>query len=293
MEELLNKNVLELGEALRRKEISSVELTTFYLERIRKYDGELRSYLRVTGDLALEMARAADEKLRRGEGEGLTGIPLGIKDILCMTNIETTCASQILKGFIAPYDATVIRRMKGSGFVNLGRLNMDEFAMGSSTENSSFQVTKNPWDLERIPGGSSGGSAAAVAAGLCVAALGTDTGGSIRQPAGLCGTVGLKPTYGRISRYGLVAFASSLDQIGPLTRSVKDCAAVLQVIAGHDPMDSTSIPQPVPDYLSFIGRDVKGLRVGIPREYFIEGMEEDVKGSVESAIKVFERNGAS
>lgn len=239
------------------------------------------------------MARAADEKLKRGEGGILTGIPIGVKDILCMTNVETTCASQILKGFIAPYDATVICKMKESGFVNLGRLNMDEFAMGSSTENSSFQVTKNPWDLERIPGGSSGGSAAAVAAGLCAAALGTDTGGSIRQPAGLCGTVGLKPTYGRVSRYGLVAFASSLDQIGPLTRTVKDCAALLQVIAGHDPMDSTSIPQPVPDYLSFIGRDVKGLRVGIPREYFIEGMEEDVKNSVESAIKLFERNGAT
>ena len=292
MEGLLGKDILELRDLLRRKEITSVELTTFYFERIKTYDADIASYLRLTEDLAMRMAEEADKKLARGEGDLLTGIPLGIKDILCTQHVETTCASRILQGFIAPYDATVIQKMKGNGFVHLGRLNMDEFAMGSSTENSSFQVTKNPWDLERIPGGSSGGSAAAVAAGLCVAALGTDTGGSIRQPAGLCGIVGMKPTYGRVSRYGLVAFASSLDQIGPLTRSVKDCAAVLQVIAGHDPMDSTSIPQPVPDYVSYVGREIKGMRVGIPREYFIEGMDPDVKKAVEDAIKVFERNGA-
>jgi aspartyl-tRNA(Asn)/glutamyl-tRNA(Gln) amidotransferase subunit A len=238
MEGLLGKDISELRDLLKKKEITSVELTTFYLERIKKYDAELESYLRLTEELAIRMAEDADKKLARGEGDALTGIPLGIKDILCTQHIETTCASQILRGFVAPYDATVIRKMKESGFVHLGRLNMDEFAMGSSTENSSFQITKNPWDLERIPGGSSGGSAAAVAAGLCVAALGTDTGGSIRQPASLCGVVGMKPTYGRVSRYGLVAFASSLDQIGPLTRSVKDCATVLQVIAGHDAMDS-------------------------------------------------------
>ncbi len=292
MEGLLGKGISELRDLLRKKEITSVELMTFYLERIKKHDAEIASYLRLTEDLAMRMAQDADKKLARGEGDLLTGIPLGIKDILCTQHVETTCASRILQGFIAPYDATVIQKMRGSGFVHLGRLNMDEFAMGSSTENSAFQVTKNPWDLSRIPGGSSGGSAAAVAAGLCVAALGTDTGGSIRQPAGLCGVVGMKPTYGRVSRYGLVAFASSLDQIGPLTRSVKDCAVMLQVIAGHDPMDSTSIPQPVPDYLSCVGRDINGMRVGIPREYFIEGMDPDVKKAVEGAIRVFERNGA-
>ena len=293
MEGLLGKDISELRDLLKKKKITSVELTTFYLERIKKYDAELKSYLRLTEELAIRMAEDADKKLARGAGDALTGIPLGIKDILCTQHIETTCASQILRGFIAPYDATVIRKMKESGFIHLGRLNMDEFAMGSSTENSSFQVTKNPWDLERIPGGSSGGSAAAVAAGLCVAALGTDTGGSIRQPAGLCGVVGMKPTYGRVSRYGLIAFASSLDQIGPLTRSVKDCATVLQVIAGHDAMDSTSIPQPVPDYPSYVGREIKGMRVGIPDEYSIEGMDQDVKKAVEDAIKVFERNGAT
>src|SRR5271157_17940 len=293
MEELLGKDILELGNLLAKKEITSVELTKCYLERIKRHDGALQSYLKVTEELAINMAQEADKKIAKGEGSLLTGIPLGIKDILCTRDMETTCASQILRGFIAPYDATVIQRMKQSGFAHLGRLNMDEFAMGSSTENSSFQVTKNPWDLSRIPGGSSGGSAAAVAAGLCVAALGTDTGGSIRQPASLCGTVGLKPTYGRVSRYGLVAFASSLDQIGPITRSVKDAAALLQVIAGRDGMDSTSIPQPVPDYLSYIGRDVGGLRIGIPQEYFIEGMEPDVRKAVEDAIKVFERNGTA
>ena len=293
MQGLLGKNIIELRNLLARKEITSVELTRFYLERMKQHDSALQSYLRVTEDLAMSMAEEADKRLAKGEGDLLTGIPLGIKDILCTRDMETTCASQILRGFIAPYDATVIQRMKQSGFVHLGRLNMDEFAMGSSTENSSFQVTKNPWDLARIPGGSSGGSAAAVAAGLCVAALGTDTGGSIRQPASLCGTVGLKPTYGRVSRYGLVAFASSLDQIGPITRSVKDAAALLQVIAGHDRMDSTSIPLPVPDYLSYIGRDIRGVRIGIPQEYFIEGMDQDVRQAVEDAIRLFERNGAT
>jgi len=293
MEELLGKDILELGNLLAKKEITSVELTRFYLERIKRHDGAIQSYLKVTEDLAMNMAAEVDKKLARGEGGLLTGIPLGIKDILCTRDMETTCASQILRGFIAPYDATVIQRMKQNGFIHLGRLNMDEFAMGSSTENSSFQTTKNPWDLSRIPGGSSGGSAAAVAAGLCVAALGTDTGGSIRQPASLCGTVGLKPTYGRVSRYGLVAFASSLDQIGLITRSIRDAAALLQVIAGHDVMDSTSIPQPVPDYLSYIGRDIRGVRIGIPKEYFIEGTDQDVGKSVENAVKVFERNGAA
>ena len=241
----------------------------------------------------MRMADEADGRIARGEDAHLLGIPFGMKDILCTKGVETTCASRILRGFVPPYDATTIGRLRESGYVHLGRLNMDEFAMGSSTENSSVQVTRNPWDLERIPGGSSGGSAAAVAAGLCVAALGTDTGGSIRQPAGLCGVVGMKPTYGRVSRYGLIAFASSLDQIGPITRSVRDCATVLGVIAGHDPMDSTSIPQEVPDYLSGLEQGVSGMRIGMPKEYFVEGMERTVRESVEEAVRTFEKAGAT
>ncbi|MCX5804967.1 MAG: Asp-tRNA(Asn)/Glu-tRNA(Gln) amidotransferase subunit GatA [Proteobacteria bacterium] len=278
---------------LRKKEISSVELTGFYLDRIKRYDGELLSYIKVTEDTAMDMARQADAKIAKGEEGRLLGIPLGMKDILCTQGMETTCASQILKGFVPPYDATVIKKLKEEGFVLLGKLNMDEFAMGSSTENSSVQITKNPWDLTRIPGGSSGGSTSATAAGLCAASLGTDTGGSIRQPAGLCGVVGLKPTYGRVSRYGLIAFASSLDQIGPVTRSVTDCAEIMNIIAGYDPMDSTSIPEPVPDYTEHLGKDVKGMRIGIPKEYFMEGIEQDVRSAVENAVSFFVRNGAS
>lgn len=292
MKDFLNFDIVQTRELLKKKEMTSVELTTFYLDRIREHDGELASYLKVTEDLALEMAKEADRRIAAGEEQILLGVPLGIKDILCTKGVQATCASQILKDFVAPYDATVIRRLKQSGFVHLGRLNMDEFAMGSSTENSSFQITRNPWDSTRIPGGSSGGSAASVAAGLCSGALGTDTGGSIRQPAGLCSVVGMKPTYGRVSRYGLIAFASSLDQVGPVTRSIKDCAAILQVIAGHDPLDSTSIPQPVPDYLTCLGREIRGMRIGLPKEYFIEGMDRDVKESVEQSVKVLERNGA-
>ncbi len=292
MKTILDMNILEMRELLKKGEITSRELTGFYLDRAKEHDGAVRSYLRMTEEIAMDMAGEADRKIKNGEDAPLLGIPLGIKDIFCAKDLETTCGSQILKGFIAPYDATVIRKLKESHFVHLGRLNMDEFAMGSSTENSSFQTTRNPWDLDRIPGGSSGGSAAAVAAGLCVASLGTDTGGSIRQPASLCGTVGMKPTYGRVSRYGLVAFASSLDQIGPITRNVTDCAVVLGAIAGYDPLDSTSIPQPVPDYVSFLGRDIKGMKIGIPGEYFIEGMEPDVKASVEESLGLLEKQGA-
>lgn len=293
MENILDMTLLEVQEVLREREITAVELTQFYLERIRKHDGAVNAYLRTTEEEALKMAGDADGKIRQGEGRPLLGVPLGIKDIFCTKGIETTCASQILKGFIPPYDATVIRRLNEQGYVHLGRLNMDEFAMGSSTENSSFQVTKNPWDLMRIPGGSSGGSAASVAAGLCAAALGTDTGGSIRQPAGLCGVVGMKPTYGRVSRYGLIAFASSLDQIGPLTKNVTDCAVMMNAIAGYDPMDSTSIPEPVPDYTKYLGRDIKGMKIGIPKEYFIEGIEKDVGDAIKGAMAVFEKQGAS
>lgn len=292
MEKILDMNIREVRELLRKREISSTELTRFYLDRIGKFDGQVRSYLNITEGVALEMAREADRKIVDGEEGALLGIPLGIKDIFCTKGIATTCASQILKGFVPPYDATIIRRLKKAGYVHLGRLNMDEFAMGSSTENSSFQTTKNPWDLSRIPGGSSGGSAASVAAGLCAASLGTDTGGSIRQPANLCGTIGMKPTYGRVSRFGLIAFASSLDQIGPITRNVTDCAVLMNVLSGHDPLDSTSIPQPAPDFTSFLGGDIKGMRIGIPKEYFIEGMEKDVKQAIEDALVFFVGHGA-
>jgi len=293
MDSIVSMTIRDLKSLLKKRQISSVELTRLYLDRIRRYDGVIQSYLSVTEEYALKMAEEADKRIQRGDDGYLLGVPMGIKDIFCTQGIETTCASQILKGFIPPYDATVIRRLKENGYVHLGRLNMDEFAMGSSTENSSFQVTRNPWDLTRIPGGSSGGSAAAVAAGLSVASLGTDTGGSIRQPAALCGVVGLKPTYGRVSRYGLIAFASSLDQIGPITRNVEDCADLLAIIAGHDPMDSTSIPAPVPDYRSYLGQDIKGLKIGIPKEYFLEGMEEDVQEAIKNSIQVLAKNGAS
>ncbi|MBP8626751.1 MAG: Asp-tRNA(Asn)/Glu-tRNA(Gln) amidotransferase subunit GatA [Syntrophorhabdaceae bacterium] len=293
MKDLLNLNIKNLSRLLKRHEITSVELTAFYLERIKRYDPEIQSYLKVTEELAIDMAKEADKRIRNGNASRLEGIPLGIKDILCTEGIETTCASKILKGFIPPYDATVIKRLKKEGYIHLGRLNMDEFAMGSSTENSSYQITKNPWALDMIPGGSSGGSAAATAAGLCVASLGTDTGGSIRQPAGLCGVVGMKPTYGRVSRYGLIAFASSLDQIGPITRDVADCAMLMNVIAGYDPMDSTSIPEAVPDFTELLGRDIKGIKIGIPKEYAVKGIEPDVYRSVSEALSIFEKNGAS
>ncbi len=293
MEEILQKNIREVRQLLKTKQLSATDLTRMYLQRIEKHDGDLGSYLRITEGVAMKMAEDADRRIAAGSDGALTGIPFGMKDILCTKGVETTCASQILRGFVPPYDATVIGKLNESGYVHLGRINMDEFAMGSSTENSSFQTTKNPWDLDRIPGGSSGGSAAAVAAGLCAAALGTDTGGSIRQPASLCGVVGMKPTYGRVSRFGLIAFASSLDQIGPITRSVDDCAVVLNVISGHDRMDSTSIPQPVPDYTVNLLKDIAGLRIGVPREYFVEGMEQDVKASVEDALKVFEKLGCT
>lgn len=292
MKKFYDMTMQETRNLLRKREITVTELTSFYIERIQRYDKDVNAYLRVTDEKALEMAHYAERKIEQGEDGPFLGIPFGIKDIFCTEGIETTCASQILKGFIPPYDATVIKKLKDGRFIHLGRLNMDEFAMGSSTENSSFQTTKNPWDLSRIPGGSSGGSAAAVAAGLCAAALGTDTGGSIRQPASLCGVVGMKPTYGRVSRYGLVAFASSLDQIGPLTRNVTDCAIVMNAIAGFDPMDSTSIPQPVPDYTKCLGKDIKGLKIGIPKEYFITGMDPDVMRAIEESLTVFEKQGA-
>ncbi|HQF71546.1 MAG TPA: Asp-tRNA(Asn)/Glu-tRNA(Gln) amidotransferase subunit GatA [Promineifilum sp.] len=274
----------ELRDALRRGETTSVAATTAMIDRIVAYDNTLRSYLAVADESALEQAAAADRRRAAGEDGPLLGIPLAIKDIICTAGIPTTAGSKILEGFIPPYDAFVVARLLAAGAVILGKTNTDEFAMGSSTENSAYVTTANPWDVDRVPGGSSGGSAAAVAAGLAYGALGTDTGGSVRQPASFCGLVGLRPTYGRVSRWGVIAFASSLDQVGPFGRAVADCAALLGVIAGHDPRDSTSLDAPVPDYEAALTGDIRGLRVGVPREYFIEGIAPEVEAAVRAAI---------
>ncbi len=282
----------ELRSLLLAKELTAVELTGRFLERIAALDGSLHCYLSVTGEEALAQARVADERLAAGAAGPLTGIPLAIKDVIVTKGLRTTCASRSLENFIPPYDATVMQKLRQAGAVILGKVNMDEFAMGSSTENSAFGVTRNPWNLECIPGGSSGGSAAAVAADLCTASLGSDTGGSIRQPASHCGVVGLKPTYGRVSRFGLVAYASSLDQIGPLTKDVTDCALLLQAIAGHDPQDSTSAPVPVPDYVAALGQDIKGLKIGVPQEYFGAGLDPQVEQAVRAALSHYQSLGA-
>ncbi len=289
--ELLGMTVRRLRGLLDRGEVTSEEVTRAYLDRIEALNPKLNAYITVTPDLALEMARAADARIRAGEAGPLTGIPVGLKDLLVTKGVRTTCASRILENFVPPYDGTAVARLREAGAVFLGKLNLDEFAMGSSNETSAFGPVRNPWDPERVPGGSSGGSAAAVAAGLAAATLGSDTGGSIRQPAALCGVVGLKPTYGRVSRYGLVAFASSLDQIGPLTWDVADAAWLFQAIAGHDPLDSTSIDRPVPD-LAALEPDVRGLKVGVPREYFVEGLDPEVEAAVRRAIGVLEAQGA-
>ncbi len=289
----------EAGELLRAGDLSSAELTRAILERIHRLDPRVRAYLRVVPEAALAQAEQADAHLARWRREGgalpprLLGIPLAIKDILCTRGIPTTCGSRILENFVPPYDATAVERLKAQGAVVLGKTNTDEFAMGSSTENSAYFTTRNPWDLSRVPGGSSGGSAAAVAADMALGALGSDTGGSVRQPAGLCGVVGLKPTYGRVSRWGLVAFASSLDQIGPIAKDVRDCAILLQAIAGHDPRDSTSVDAPVPDYLAALEGGIRGLRVGVPREYFVEGVQAGVADAVRAALRVLEGLGAT
>ncbi|HEU5190163.1 MAG TPA: Asp-tRNA(Asn)/Glu-tRNA(Gln) amidotransferase subunit GatA [Methylomirabilota bacterium] len=264
-----------------------------YLARIEALDPKVRAFMTVTPDVALAQAAEADARFEAGAPRGsLDGVPIALKDVLCTRGIRTACGSKILERFVPPYDATVVRRLQEAGTVLLGKLNMDEFAMGSSTENSAFFTTRNPWDLGRVPGGSSGGSAAAVAADLAAATFGTDTGGSIRQPAAFCGNVGLKPTYGRVSRYGLVAFASSLDQIGPFTKTVADAALVLRVIAGADPMDSTAAVVPVPDYRAALAGGVAGLRIGIPREYFIDGMDPEVERAVRAAVDVLRGLGA-
>jgi aspartyl-tRNA(Asn)/glutamyl-tRNA(Gln) amidotransferase subunit A len=282
----------QLHEMLLEKEITSREITESALRRIEEVEGRVHAYITRTPELALEQAEAADKRIREGEAGPLTGIPLAIKDVICTRGIRTTCGSRILENFIPPYDATVTEKLKAAGAVFLGKANMDEFAMGSSTENSYFGPTRNPWDLERIPGGSSGGSAAAVAADECIGSLGSDTGGSIRQPAACCGVVGMKPTYGRVSRYGLVAFASSLDQIGPFSKDIRDTALLLNVISGHEPRDSTSVPLPVPDYTKALVDEVKGMVLGIPRETSGAGVDPEVAASVQKAVGTLEKLGA-
>lgn len=282
-----------LHDMLVNKEISSLALTEAVLARIDEVEGDVKAYLTITRDEAIAQAKAVDEKIARGETIAfLEGIPGAIKDNICTKGVKTTCASKILQNFVAPYDATVMTKLKEQNPVIIGKANMDEFAMGGSTENSAFQKTGNPWNTDCVPGGSSGGSAAAVAAGTAVWALGSDTGGSIRQPASFCGVVGMKPTYGRVSRYGLVAYASSLDQIGPITKDVTDCANILNVICGRDEMDSTSVNEEVPDFTKALVQDVKGLKVGIPKEYFVKGMDPEVEKTVREAIKQLEALGA-
>ncbi len=282
-----------LSALLNKKEISSSDATEAFLSRIAEADPEINSYITVTSERALEDARLADERLASGSGiTPLTGVPISVKDIFCTEGVRTTCASKMLSNFVPPYDATVIKKLKAAGAVILGKTNMDEFAMGSSTENSAFGPTLNPRARDRVPGGSSGGSAASVSADLCAASIGTDTGGSIRQPASCCGVVGLKPTYGRVSRYGMVAFASSLDQAGPITKDVRDAALMLSAMAGRDELDSTSIDAPVPDYASALTGDIRGLRIGIPAEYFIEGMDSETAALVKKAINGLKEAGA-
>jgi aspartyl-tRNA(Asn)/glutamyl-tRNA(Gln) amidotransferase subunit A len=282
----------ELQDLLAKREVSAREVTEAFYRRIAALDDRVHAYLTLTRELALEQADEADYRRQTGGATPLLGIPLAIKDIICTKGVRTTCGSKILHNFVPPYDASVMERLKAAGAILLGKTNMDEFAMGSSTEHSAFGITHNPWDLNTIPGGSSGGSAAAVAADECAAALGTDTGGSIRQPAACCGIVGLKPTYGRVSRYGLVAFASSLDQIGPMTKDVRDAALLLNAIGGRDSRDSTSADIPLPEFTGALTGNVRGLRIGIPREYFISGIDPEVEQAVRSAVKVLEGLGA-
>ena len=289
---LVDLTIQDARNLLDRGDISSVELTRASLDRIDRVEDRVKAFVTVTEDLAFSQARDADRRIAAGDATPLTGIPMQLKDNMTTRGVVTTCASRMLEGFVPPYDSTVTRRLYDQSAVLLGKGNLDEFAMGSSTENSAFFPTRNPWDLDRVPGGSSGGPAAAVAASECFYSLGSDTGGSIRQPASLCGVVGLKPTYGLVSRYGLVAFASSLDQIGPITRDVTDSAIVLNAISGHDPMDSTSLNVDVPDYTSALGQDLKGLRIGVPSEYFVDGMEPDVEREVRRSIALLEDLGA-
>ena len=286
-----NKTITELAKALRAKEFSSVELTQSYLERIKKHSA-LNSFITVAEKTAIASAKTADIKLANGDSSPLTGIPIAQKDIFCTQDIKTSCGSKMLDNFISPYNATVVEKFNLAGAVMLGKLNMDEFAMGSSNETSFYGAVQNPWDTQCVPGGSSGGSASAVAARLTVAATGTDTGGSIRQPASFCGITGLKPSYGRISRYGMIAFASSLDQAGPMTRSAEDAAILLQTMSGFDEKDSTSMDKPVPDYSQNLNNSIAGLKIGLPKEFFSEGLNNEVAKSVETAINEYQKMGA-
>jgi aspartyl-tRNA(Asn)/glutamyl-tRNA(Gln) amidotransferase subunit A len=287
-----DKPISELAESLRAGTFSSVELTRHFLARIERLDPGLNAFITVAAEQALADAECADRTLAACEGGPLTGIPIAHKDIFCTRGIRTSCGSRMLDSFVSPYDATVVERLAAAGAVVLGKTNMDEFAMGSSNETSWYGPVKNPWDPTRVPGGSSGGSAAAVAARLCAAATGTDTGGSIRQPAALCGITGIKPTYGRCSRWGMVAFASSLDQAGPMARSAEDAALMLGAMAGFDPRDSTSVDAPVPEYSAALGADLSGLRIGLPKEYFGEGLDRAVGASIQAALAEYERLGA-
>jgi aspartyl-tRNA(Asn)/glutamyl-tRNA(Gln) amidotransferase subunit A len=289
---MYRKTIAQLGAGLRAGEFSSEELTGSLLDRINKFDGQLNATVTVVADRALAAARAADVKLKQGDAGPLTGIPYLHKDIFCTKNVKTSCGSRMLDNFIAPYDATVTANLAAAGAVMLGKTNMDEFAMGSANETSFYGAVKTPWDLERVPGGSSGGSAASVAAALVPASTGTDTGGSIRQPAALCGITGLKPTYGRVSRYGMIAFASSLDQAGPMTRSAEDAAIMLQAMAGFDERDSTSIDRPVDDYQVSTDNRLDGLKIGLPKEYFDEGLDAQVATAIEASINEFKKLGA-
>ncbi len=290
--ELFELTISDLHDRLKRKEVSSVEATNSCLARIEATDAKVNAFITLTADEALASAAEADRLIASGRIEPLTGIPLALKDIFVTKGIRTTCASKMLANYIPPYDATSWLKLKGQGAVLLGKLNQDEFAMGSSCENSAFGPTRNPWDLGCIPGGSSGGSAAAIAAQHATATLGTDTGGSIRQPASHCGCVGLKPTYGRVSRYGVIAYASSLDQVGPLTRDVTDCAIMLGAIAGYDPLDSTCVNMPVPDYTGSLMKELKGLKIGLPKEYYIDGLDPDVQRVMSEAIETYRGLGA-
>lgn len=292
MTDLTRLSIDEAAALLDGRQVSAVELTRAVLDRITATEPVLHSFVTVTAESALDEARAADERRARGERGPLLGVPIALKDIILARGTRTTAGSRILSKFIAPYDATVSARLRAAGATCVGKLNCDEFAMGSSTENSALGVTRNPWDLERVPGGSSGGSAAAIAGAQCLGTLGTDTGGSIRQPAACCGIVGLKPTYGRVSRYGVIAYASSLDQVGPMARTVRGCADLLGVIAGHDAADSTSMARPVPDYAALLDGDVSGLRIAVPREYFVEGVQPAVDAAVREALRIFEGQGA-
>ncbi|OPY88623.1 MAG: Glutamyl-tRNA(Gln) amidotransferase subunit A [Smithella sp. PtaU1.Bin162] len=289
--ELNQLTIHELQEKLKNGETSAVKVAESVFNRINAVEERVHSYIRLMKEEAMSAAEQSDKDLQSGKAGPLSGIPVALKDIVCTKGITTTCGSHILHNFIPPYDATVVEKLASAGAVFVGKANMDEFAMGSSTETSYFGPTRNPWDLTRIPGGSSGGSAAAVAADECIASIGSDTGGSIRQPAALCGVVGLKPTYGRVSRFGLIAFASSLDQIGPFTKDVEDCAIMMNVLAGYDPLESTSVKAEVPDYRQYVGRDVQGWKIGIPKEYFIEGIDPEVSAAVKDAIAVIEKNG--